>query len=462
MNLPGKEIPLAFCYIAAYLEKQGLEEVSILDLDFLGGISDHVDREMKRFKPDLVGITSYTANIETAARIAGRVKQLKPDAATVIGGFHASALPQRTLEEFPQFDYLVFGEGEITLYELAVRLKEGKTPEGIPGVAFRKNGKTTLGPVRDFIDPLDSLPVPDRSLVPIKKYIPDPGNYFQLPSSGILYSRGCPFRCTYCSKAVFKNHIRYRSVEGFLDEVGQCSRDFGIYDFRLEDEGPTVNPKKMKELCQGISDRELAITWNCFSRVDTIDREMLGMMKRAGCYHITYGVESAHPETLERIKKKIDLEQASRAILWTKRQGIECKVNFILGFPWESSEDVKTTLRYAMKVSPDLVSFNLFKPLPGSVLFSEMERDGKIKHTCWEDYFVGSEAMPFESITSEKELSGLVRRAFLWFHFRPRYLLQRLVRLLRHPAREISTVLSGLRILYREMLFRKSTSTNTR
>ena len=449
LNLTGKEIPLAFCYIAAYLKREGFDQVRILDLALYGDISPHLEQELERFKPDLVGITSYTHNIGLAGRIAQIVKMFRPQAVTVIGGMHASALPERTLREFRHFDCLAMGEGEITMKDIAQALSEGRSLEGMAGVVTRKGEDFVFGPKRPFIAPLDILPFPDRSLVPIKCYVPDPGNYFQLPSTGILFSRGCPFCCTYCSKAVFQNAIRYRSVDNFLDEVEECIERLGIRDFRLEDEGPTTNPKKMRELCIGILDRKVRITWNCFSRVDSVDQELLSLMKRAGCYHVIYGVESAIPQTLERIGKKIDLAKAEQAVRLTKAQGSECKVNFILGFPWETMDEMRYTVRYARRLAPDLVSFNIFKPLPGSVLFDEMDKAGKIKHTRWEDYFVISEKQLFDAAYSEEEMRKLIRNAFLGFYLRPRFIAQRLVRLLSHPTREAATIGRGLRILGR-------------
>lgn len=175
-------------------------------------------------------------------------------------------------------------------------------------------------------------------------------------------------------------------------------------------------------------------------------------MKQAGCYHITYGVESAKPETLKRIKKKIDLKRAGDAVKWTKQLGIECKVNFIFGFPWESKKDMKDTVRYAMDLAPDLVSFNIYKPLPGSVLYWELEQAGKITHTRWEDYFVTSEALLFEADFTEKDLRKLIRWAFLVFHFRPRFIWQRLMRFMKYPKREAVTIGRGLGILVKELL----------
>jgi radical SAM superfamily enzyme YgiQ (UPF0313 family) len=470
LNLPGREIPLSLCSLAAYLKRHGVDGVRILDLDFYNGDMRRLDEELAQRTPDLVGVTSYTANVEIAARIAARVKQRRPEAATVIGGFHASALPEPTLREFPAFDYAVAGEGEITLLELAQAIAAGRemdrrrpagtdkkppgwrrsgTAEGVAGLYARRNDEVVAGPARPLIEDLDALPFPDRSLVPVAKYVPDPGNFFQLPSTGILFSRGCPFHCAYCAKAVFRDRLRYRSADAFVDEVEQCGRDFGIRDFRLGDEGPTANPRKMVELCETILRRGVRLTWNCFSRLEAVDAPLLSLMRRAGCYHIIYGMESAAPATLARIGKNVDLDRAEQAVRLAKQSGIECKVNFIFGFPWETIDDMRVTLRAARRLSPDLVSFNGFKPLPGSPLYDEMTRLGQIHHRRWSDYFVGGGAVTFDAAYTEAELRRLLGRAFVSFHLRPRYLAQRFRRVLRHPRRELRTIAGGLLVLAR-------------
>lgn len=451
-NLPGKEIPLSLCSLAAYLNREGWR-CEILDLDFLNRTSPLIEETIREKKPGVLGISAYTTNIAWAARLASIAKGVDPSIVTVIGGFHASALPARTMEEFPDFDVLVTGEGERTMDEWMRLRLEGKSWDGIRGFVWRgEEGRLVVGEPRDLIDDLDSLPFPDRSLVPVTRYIPDPGNYFRLPTTGILYSRGCPFRCTYCSKSVFGNRIRYRSEENFLAEVRELTQRYGIRDFRLEDEGPTLNTPKMISLCRRILSEGLDITWNCFSRVDTVDEDALRIMRDAGCYHVTYGVESSLPETLRRINKQIDLDRAVETVRTTMRLGIECKVNFILGFPWEGLEEVRSVVRFARALSPDLATFNLFKPFPGSVLYEELDRSGRLRHTSWEDYFTTSGKVLFDSPIPEEQLHRELKRAVFGFYFRPRFVVQRLRRMLRHPRREAITLAAGLSVLGRELL----------
>lgn len=446
LNLPGKELPLSLLYLAANARRAG-HEVAVLDLDFWGGRSPFLENALQRLRPDLVGVSAYTTNVARAGDIAAMVKQWNPEARTVLGGFHASALPARTLAEFPDFDFVIAGEGEHTLVELAAALESGDSPAGLPGIALRSDDEIVQGPPRPLVEDLDALPWPARDLLPLEKYVPDPGSFYSLPTTSILYSRGCPLHCTFCSKSVFHDVIRYRRPENLIEEMRACMRDYRLSDFRFVDEGPTMRPARMRELCQAILAAGLRITWHTYSRVDTVTRDDLELMRRAGCYHVTYGVESGSARTLERIDKRLTLDRAREAIAMTKSLGMECKANFIIGFPWETRDDVTRTLRFAFDISPDLVTINVFKPLPGSRLYDELEESGELRHTKWEDYFATSEYLLFKSHFTEREMKRILKRAILRFHLRPRFLWQRFRRLLRHPRREAFTLWLGMKII---------------
>ena len=445
-NLSGREVPLSLCSIAAYLRDRDFR-VALIDLDFTRQVDRDLERALSVHRPRFVGLSAYTPNIAVAGRIAETIKSRNPDISTIIGGFHASALPEETMREMPAFDYLAVGEGEQTLAELL----SGDPVENIAGLYSRNGSELHYPGPRPLIADLDTLPFPDRSLIPVTQYVPDPGNYFQLPSTGVLFSRGCPFRCTFCSKSVFGNRIRYRSTDNFLEEIKECIGRWGIRDFRLEDEAPTIKTDNVRNLSEAIIRQGIAITWSCFSRVDTVDAETLRLMMAAGCYHVTYGIESSLPETLERINKRIDIDQAEETVRMTKEIGIECKANFILGFPWEDADDMRKVVRYAKNLSPDLVTINLFKPLPGSALYNELKEQGKLRHTSWEDYFTTSEGLLFEAAYTEQEALSILRNAVFSFYFRPAYILQRFERVLMHPRREVGMLARGVFALLREL-----------
>lgn len=443
LNLPGKELPLSLLYLAAAARRQG-HEVRVLDLDFLGRPAANLEKALAEFTPEWVGFSAYTTNVARAGALAEQTKRQRPAARTVLGGFHASALPERTLAEFPAFDFLIVGEGELTLGEL---VGGASAPRDIAGLAWRDGATIIVNPRRAPLPDLDAMPGPARDLLPVTKYVPDPGNFYRLPSTSILYSRGCPLKCTFCSKAVFQDTIRYRRPAAVVEEMQACGRDFGIRDFRFVDEGPTIQPARMRDLCEAMLAAKLRITWHTYSRADVVTEDDLRLMKRAGCYHVTFGIESGSERTLANIDKRLTLEKAAQAVALTKKLGLEAKANFIIGFPWETREDVDRTIRFAFALKPDLATFNVYKPLPGSRLYDELQRDGKLRHTRWEDYFATSEFLLFESNFTDAEMKRLLKRTILRFHLRPAFLWQRFRRLLRHPRRELATIRIGLKIV---------------
>jgi len=441
-NLPGNENPLNLCYIASYLESKG-GACGIFD----GALFKHWQRPfaacLRATRPRVIGFTSYTPNIVRAAEMSAFAKTVLPEVTTVIGGFHASALPERTMREFPTFDYLIAGEGEVPFTMLHQAVAGGCDPREVPGLTYRDGDATHSNCAPPLLQDLDLLPWPAREKVPLEKDIPDPGNYWWLPSTGIVFSRGCPLKCSFCSKSVFADTIRYRSVKDSVQEMIYCGDRWGIRDFRFFDEGPTVNRKLMHELCHEILAQGVRIKWNCFSRVDVIDKETLGLMAEAGCYHVKYGVEAGTQEILNTIDKEIDLRNAVEAVRWTKQVGIESKANFILGLPGEEERHIRETIAFAKKLNADLVTFNLFKPLPGSPLYKQLDEAGELMHESWADYFTTSETQTYESQLPPEKLKEILKGAWFGYYFRPAYIALRIRRWFKAPGRETRQLLTG-------------------
>ena len=450
-RLVEREIPLNLCYLASYTDRRGIRS-RILDLFLSEDPAESLKRTLDAFRPSVLGLTAFTANFASGARIARLARDLGFKGHTVVGGAHASALPEETLAAYPCFDFVVCGEGEEPLTRLASALREGRSVEGITGLVHRKEGHaTTIGPSTP-VDDLDSLPFPDRDKVPLASYRPNPANYLRMPNTGLLFSRGCPFRCTFCSNSVWRSRVRYRSAGNVLEEIDLCMRKYGIRDYRFFDEGITANRRAVTALCEGILDRGWKLSWNCFSRVDRVDPELLRLMRRSGCYHIKYGVEAGTDRVLGLLNKRITLEDTRRAVRDTKRAGIECQANVLFAVPGETLDEMHQTIRFVRDLSPDLVTFHVFRPLPGSELYEQLRREGRLLEADWDAYILRNCAPLIKNHFSEEVLAGILRKANLTFHFRVEYVLQRLKRILRHPRREIHVLAVGLRLLLPELL----------
>lgn len=389
-----------------------------------------LERLITKLEPRIVGISSYTSEIDNAKTVSKMVKTINRNIIVIIGGYHASAMPEQLLKESPYIDLLVHGEGELTLTEIYRKLESGDNFSDVDGIAYRHKDLVIVNRRRKLIANLDKLSFTPREKLELDKYIPNPGtgNYMHLPTTGIIASRGCPYRCNYCSKGVWGNSIRFRSIENVLSEINLCMDRFGIHDFRFYDDGLTLPQWDLEEFCEQIIKRELNISWNCYSRVNHINKEKLMLMKEAGCYHIKYGIEFGTEKAIKLANKGATLQQAKKAVQLTKEVGIECKGNFMLGIPGETVEDCKKTISFAIELSPDLVTFYPVGIFPGSHYFKrKLEGDRTIE-----------KRLP--SVVTQK----LSNRAYIAFYFRIGYVLQRLKRLIKNPEREIRLVKNGL------------------
>lgn len=426
---PGVEIPLNIAYLAAFLDKRGTAN-RILDMRIYPNPYRLLEEVISEQSPRIVGISAFTSEAENARKIARLVKELNRKITTVIGGSHASALPEDLLKEEASFDLLVHGEGEITFAEIIERIESGSDLCDVEGIAYRDGERIVVNPRRKLIESLEDLPFPARDKLEMDKYIPSPGtgNYMRLPTTGIMASRGCPYRCNYCSKGVWGETIRFRSIENVLSEIEHCIEKYRIYDFRFYDDGLTLPQWELKRFCESLIRQGLKITWNCYSRVNHVDQEKLRLMKEAGCYHIKYGIEFGTEKAIQLANKKATLQQARDTVRWTKEAGIECKGNFMLGIPGETIDDCHQTVLFAIELSPDLATFYPFDLFPGSQFYKrKVEGDELI-----------DERLPRE-VTQQ-----LSNKAYRAFYFRGGYILQRLRRLLRNPRREIPLVMNGL------------------
>ena len=319
---------------------------------------------------------------------------------------------------------MVTGEGEHSFLELLF----GKNPETIQGLGFKKNGKIIVNPTRETISDIDVFPFLPYDLLLMDKYYPALGSYQRTPSFGMITSRGCPGRCTYCKGSLLGERIRFKSAEKIFKEIVFLQDNYGIRDITFYDDTFTSNKQRVRDFCNLILKNKLDLTWCCFSRVDTVDFDLLKEMKKAGCYQVLYGVESADPQILANIKKRITLEKVEETVANTKKAGIEVRLSFMFGNPGETEETIKKTIQYAISLDPDLVSFNITTPYPGTEMFKWAKENNYLIHEDWSKYNFAKPVMNLPTITSEKVLE-YYKKAHRQFYFRPTYILKRLMKI---------------------------------
>lgn len=431
--------PIGLCYLAAVARDAGTHsakhKVRIIDCEVEDVSRGLFGAMLKRDKPHAVGFTAMTPVIEQAAAMAGVVKKLLPQTKNIVGGSHASALPRQTLEEFPAFDAAVAGEGEPKLPALCEQAEGGWGEEPIAGCAVRK-GREILDYSKIAVEPveLDTLPMPARDLLKLDLYrgASTPGFPQSAYRATMLFTtRGCTGTCIFCaSSRVFGRHLRHRSVQSLIGEITLCMKRFKFRHFTIDDDAFTFDRERVADFCDAVA--PLGITWDCDARVDHVDEELLAAMARSGCKKVGYGVESGSQRILDKVSKKIELEQVRRAFALTRGAGILSCGFFMVGqHPDENPDDVMLTRRLIREIRPDLITVAVATPFPGTMLRKLMKREGLLPEVSWSQYSQAFTARPFSRThaLSADDLLRLRGALLRGFYLRPSYILRRLARL---------------------------------
>ncbi|MBW2595355.1 MAG: B12-binding domain-containing radical SAM protein [Deltaproteobacteria bacterium] len=371
--------PLGVSYVAAAFEAAGCH-VKIIDYIVSRYTPEKLKKELDAFEPDVVGSTSVTMNFPAAADIIRTAKRHRPSILTIMGGPHVSFAVADTLETYPEIDMLVVGEGEKTIMELVPHMIERGSWPDIKGLAFRQGGGIVVTEQRELISDLDSIPMPARHLLPMSRY-----RALGFPVS-IITSRGCPNACIFCQgRRMVGKKVRYRSVEYVMDEIERIL-SYGISRINIADDLFTSNKARVREICGEIRRRGLDFKWSAFSRVNTVDSEILELMRDAGCDSVSFGIESGNPEMLKRVKKGITLDQARDAVRMCKEAGILAHASFMVGLPGESPETLRDTLEFSNSLEIPH-GYHFLAPFPGTTVREKIEEyDLEILTDDWAHY----------------------------------------------------------------------------
>jgi radical SAM superfamily enzyme YgiQ (UPF0313 family) len=430
---------LGLAYIAAVLEKEG-HDVKYLDCSAEHYTVNDTKEILKRFaKPDFVGLTATTPLINNALAIAKETKKIFPRVKIAIGGIHPTVMLEEVMEN-EAVDYILIDEGEETMKELVA----GRNPEEIMGLCYKQNGQIIKNPLRPLIQDLNSLPFPAYHLLPMGKYYPATGSYKRLPAMILLATRGCPGRCTFCYRT-FRGLVRKRSAGNIIQEIKYLQLQYGIKEFAFYDDTFTLFKGLVKEFCDMIINEKIDITWSCFTRVDHINEELLGLMKRAGCHLILFGVESADEQILKNINKRISLAQVEYVVKLARKMGIETRASFMFGNQGETEATIRKTIDFAITLDPDEAQFNITTPYPGTELFSWAKEKGYIKSFNWDDYSYSNVVLELPGL-DRNILQHYYRLAHRRFYFRPKTILRRLFRI-RNWAQLKQEIKGGLGLL---------------
>lgn len=423
---------LGLAYLAAYLREKKVT-VSILDLAAEGinnsktlrgkkriGLSERkIKEKIRQFSPKIVGITCQsTLHAKEAHEVARIVKEENKHILVVMGGAHPSALSENVLKD-KNVDVVVRGEGEATFWDIAKNFLERNEFSGVLGISFRRKGEIIHNPPRPFIKNLNEIPFPARDLLPM-------GIYFRNASRGTNYnlhekvitmitSRGCPGNCTYCAvKTVWGRQWRGRSPENVVDEIEKVIKDLQAKEIHFLDDSISVDKKRLEGICDEIIKRKISINWTTPNGIAVwlLDKNLLLKMKKAGCYRLTFGLESGNKEILNNfIGKDYDYKKAREIISFASNIGLWTLGTFILGFPEETEEQIKDTIKFAVSTDLDFATFYIANPFPGTQMYEIYRKKRLLPKTGAYEIVRGCRTLNF----SHQELTRLQGEAFRHF-----------------------------------------------
>jgi anaerobic magnesium-protoporphyrin IX monomethyl ester cyclase len=392
--------PLGLAYVASSLEKAGFQ-VEILDNYLLKKSIDDIKQMVIKLGPEILGITCGSVTYRRCIETAQAVKEVLPSCKIVVGGWHPSYMPESMLQH-REIDYVIMGEGERAIVELANCITKGdeiSVIAKISGLAYRHKGKIVKNAPR-FIEDLDMVPFPARHLLPMHLYLREIEYLGAKPVDTMNVIRGCPYDCAFCeTKKLWGPKCRAFNPPRVVKELIHLVSDYGTKGIYFVGDNFTINKKRTIKLCREIKKSKLDLQWVCDTRVDLVSRELLKEMKAAGCRTIWFGVESGSPRILKKINKQITLQQALQAFKLCRKEEIRTASSFMLGIPGETAKDMESTFSFARKLDPDWVRFNIFVGYPGSGLYDEIMEKGLYGHI--EDFvaYVRTEDFDYDMVT---------------------------------------------------------------
>jgi len=408
--------------IATYLNSKSFK-TSIFDCNLEQISENEFEQEfIKRYgdcEIDYIGFSAATQTVKSAYRLAEKVKKIKPTVKILFGGAHPTALPEDVLKhDFA--DIVVIGEGELSTEKILLN----NNIKQINGIAYKYNGKIIVNPPHERIKDLNKLPINDYSLVPINLCKPLIGTYEKLPATIMITARGCPGKCTFCSRVV-GNYLSLMSPQRIINEMKVLHDDFGIRQIIFYDDTFILNRKRIEKFCDLLIASGLKIKWTCSSRVDKVYPDLLAKMKKAGCHQIMYGIESFDENVLRNINKNTKPDDIYNAIKLTQEAGIEARAAIMVGNPGDTTKILNDNIKKLNKLNPDIIQVTITTAIPGSKLFSDAHFSKKILTYDWDKYEGSDQITEHENIDF-KTLQKYYRKTYLKFYLRPSFMIRTL------------------------------------
>ena len=417
--------PLGLVSISAFLSSKGIEN-DIIDCYAHPDSDELIIEYLQKYQPEFIGFSCTTSSFFDGERLARLAKSIVSDISVVFGGVHVSAMKEYVVEQYLSIDFVVVGEGEETLAELMTVPKE--IHGEVQGIVYRHSGgKVVFTGQRNQMLELDMLPFPDYKKLsgyPDAYSLPI-FNYPTTPNASCLSSRGCPYACSYCDRSVFRRTFRYNSETYLYNHLQFLKNEYGIRHINFYDDQFTFNRQRVVDFCKKAIENPLGMTFNCAARAEHLDAELLHLMKRAGCWMISLGIETGDEELLAAHRQNPDLTMMREKIELIKQAGIRVKGLLMMGLPGETEASIRKSQRYVYSLPIDDFNLAKFTPFPGSPIYTTIKESEGTMGTFREDW-EKMDCMEFQFVPAglDKKRMEELFIDFYRSHFqRPRVLL---------------------------------------
>jgi len=426
--------PVGLGYLATAVRKANVGEVAVLDCLKEDLSLDKFLDYVKKYSPDIIGFQIFSHDVGAINEWISCIKSFNRSIIVVVGGPHPSGTREDCLRHIPLADFAFNGEAELSLPQFIKLIEKNKgvsvLPEDefkkIPGLIWRKKDGSVVVNECVFNEDLDSLSPVAWDLMDPNSYPEAPQGvvFRKLPVAPIVITRGCPYQCTFCAgKTISGEKIRRRSLKDVLNEIEALYNKYGVREFHVLDDNFTLDRNYIQNFCNEIINRNFKIWWCCPNgiRLDTLDEEILRLMKKSGCYYISVGIESGSDRMLKAMKKGLSVDKIRKQVNLIKKAGFDVNGFFIIGFPGETEEDILSTLRFSQSLPLTRAAFYNFLPLPGTEVYDSLRKSGEISEPDWQQMFQTKHPYCPKGI-SRSRLNELQHAAYRNFYARPKIL----------------------------------------
>ncbi len=457
-------VPLGIAYLGAILREKGINVV-LREGGFYASWESFKEDLLKE-KPDIVGLSASSFLIKKVLNYAKIIKEELPNTKVIIGGPLCSVIEDENFLKYTDIDFGVYGEGENTFLELVRAIESNKSLNDVKGIIYRKEGQTLRNPPREWLDlSQDKRPFPARDLLPIDKYLSTMPTFpIPYPATDIESSRGCYANCMYCQpvlRNMFGKRIRYREPKEVVDEIEMLIKKYKIKGLNLGNDEPLANRKWVLDFCDEIIKRKIKIKISVPCRVDLVNEDTFKRMKKAGFFHIGFGVESGSQQILDLLRKGVKVEQIKKAFKICEKLGLIARCNIMVGSPGETTETIQESINLIKEIKPDLIYLAATTPTPGSDLYDYSKEKGLLEFENLEDYTAFDAGyLKLEHLTTDQiydsiqKISSVYKKQLLFYFLNPltawrkKHLLSAVffyyLGLLKNPKQFFSSVIYGL------------------